>query len=169
LDRGLLGRALWLGSIEAALCYTGFFAVYLLSGNAAILQVPFLKMIPILEDLRLKISPDIVHSVAITVFHAGVVMSQVGNAFACRSSKTRSTYLGWLSNRYLLLGVAIEISGIVALIYIPFLGDAFNHSRLPAQYWLGLSLFGPVLYSLEWIRKAISRRLVRMRVHQPRA
>ena len=43
LDRGLLGRAFWLGSIEAALCYTGFFAVYLLSGNAAVLQIPFLK------------------------------------------------------------------------------------------------------------------------------
>ena len=168
LDRGLLGRAFWLGSIEAALCYTGFFAVYLLSGNAAILQVPFLKMIPILEGLRLKIAPDTVHSVAITVFHAGVVMSQVGNAFACRSSKIRSTYLGWLSNGYLLLGVAIEIAVIVALIYVPVLGNAFNHSELPAQYWLGLGLFGPVLYSLEWIRKAISRRLDRMRVDQPR-
>jgi magnesium-transporting ATPase (P-type) len=169
LDRGLLGRSFWLGSIEAALCYTGFFAVYLLSGNASILQLPFLKMMPILEGLRLRIPPDMVRSVAITVFHAGVVMSQVGNAFACRSSKTRSTYLGWLSNGYLLLGVAIEIAVIVALIYVPFLGNAFNHSRLPAQYWLGLGLFGPVLYSLEWIRKAISRRLDRLRVGQSRA
>ena len=116
----------------------------------------------------MKIAPDTVHSVAITVFHAGVVMSQVGNAFACRSSKIRSTYLGWLSNGYLLLGVAIEIAVIVALIYVPVLGNAFNHSELPAQYWLGLGLFGPVLYSLEWIRKAISRRLDRMRVDQPR-
>jgi magnesium-transporting ATPase (P-type) len=96
-------------------------------------------------------------------------MAQVGNAFACRSSKMRSTYLGWLSNRYLLLGVAIEIAVIVALIYIPILGNAFNHSPLPARYWFGLGLFGPVLYSLEWIRKAISRRLDRMRVNPPRA
>jgi magnesium-transporting ATPase (P-type) len=169
LDRSLLGRSFWLGSIEAALCYTGFFAVYLLSGNAAILQIPFLNMLPILEGLRLIIAPDAVYKVAITVFHAGVVMSQVGNAFACRSSKTRSTYLGWLSNGYLLLGVAIEIAVILALIYVPFLGNAFNHSQLPARYWLGLGLFGPVLYSLEWIRKAISRRLGRMRVAQPRA
>jgi len=169
MDRGLLGRAFWLGSVEAALCYTGFFAVYLLSGNAAILQIPFLKMMPFLESLRLIIEPNDVYRVAITVFHAGVVMSQVGNAFACRSLKTRSTYLGWLSNGYLLLGVEIEIAVIVALIYVPFLGNAFNHSQLPAQYWLGLGLFGPVLYSLEWIRKAISRRLDRLRIGQSRA
>ena len=124
---------------------------------------------PSLEGLSLLIAPDHVHTVAITVFHAGVVMAQVGNAFACRSTKTRSTYLGWLSNRYLLLGVAMEIVLIVALIYVPVLAEAFNHARLPACYWLGLALFGPVLYSLEWIRKAISRRLNRVRVDQPRA
>ncbi len=169
LDRSLLGRSFWLGSIEAALCYTGFFAVYLLSGNAAILQLPFLNLNPIMGSLKLTIAPDSVYKVAITVFHAGVVMAQVGNAFACRSSKTRSTYLGWLSNRYLLLGVAIEIAVIVALIYVPFLGNAFNHAQLPPRYWLGLGLFGPVLYSLEWIRKAISRRLDRMRDDPPRA
>jgi magnesium-transporting ATPase (P-type) len=169
LDRSLIGRALWLGSIEAALCYSGFFAVYLLSGNAAILQIPYLNLIPVIASLRLTIAPGSIYKVAITVFHAGVVMSQVGNAFACRSSKTRSTYLGWLSNRYLLLGVVIEIAGIVALIYVPFLAKAFNHAQLPAQYWLGLGLFGPVLYSLEWIRKAIGRRFDRMRVDTPRA
>ena len=169
MDGGLLGRALWLGSIEATLCYAAFFAVYLLSGNAAILQIPFLKMVPALEGFRLTIAPDMIHKVGITVFHAGVVMSQVGNAFACRSSKTRSTYLGWLSNGYLLLGVALEIVVIVSLIYVPFLSNVFNHSPLPAVYWLGLGLFGPVLYSLEWIRKAISRRLNRIRVDAPRA
>ncbi len=170
LDRGLIGRALWLGSIEAALCYTGFFAVYLLSGNAAILQLPYLNLIP---DHRKPETYDCArfglsggdHRVSMPAWSC----RKSGNAFACRSSKTRSTYLGWLSNRYLLLGVAIEIAGIVALIYIPFLANAFNHAQLPAQYWLGLGLFGPVLYSLEWIRKAIGRRWDRMRVDQPRA
>ena len=169
LDNGLLARALWLGAIEAALCYTGFFAVYILSGNAGLLDLPNLNWIPIMESLRLSIAPGSVYPVAITVFHAGVVMSQVGNAFACRSPRTRSTHLGWLSNRYLLLGVAIEIAGIVSLIYVPVLANAFNHVQLPARYWLGLGLFGPVLYSLEWIRKAIGRRWDRARVDGPRA
>jgi len=67
------------------------------------------------------------------------------------------------------LGVGIEIVTIVALIYTPVLANAFNHAQLPAHYWFGLALFGPVLYSLEWIRKAVSRRLNRIRVEGLRA
>jgi magnesium-transporting ATPase (P-type) len=168
LDRALLGRAFWLGSIEAALCFGGFFTVYALSGNRAMLQLPLLDLFPLIPGLRLLIPPAQVYKVAVTVFHAGVVMSQVGNAFACRSSKIRSSYLGWFSNRYLLLGIAIEVAVIIALIYIPVLADAFNHARLPIRYWWGLSLFGLVLYSLEWIRKAITRRLNRAPADPPR-
>ena len=168
LDRGLLGRALWLGSVEAALCYAGFFAIYVLSGNAAMLQLSSVDLPPLLEALRLTIKPEEIYAVAITVFHAGVVMSQVGNAFACRSSKARSRHLGWLSNKNLLLGVALETLVIVALIYVPALAKAFNHARLPAPFWLVLALFGPVLYSLEWVRKAISRRMNPIRTSVPR-
>ncbi len=95
LDRGLLGRAFWLGSIEAALCYAGFFAVYLLSGNAAILQLPFLNLIPILEGLRLMIAPDQVYKVAITVFHAGVVMC-AGRECFCLSFLQNAQHLSGL-------------------------------------------------------------------------
>lgn len=36
LDKGVLTRAfLWLGLLEAGLCYLGFLSVYLFSGNAA--------------------------------------------------------------------------------------------------------------------------------------
>jgi magnesium-transporting ATPase (P-type) len=167
LDRGLLGRALWLGSIEAALCFAGFFAVYGLSGNGAMLQLRVLNLFPAIAGLSLLIAPDQVYRVAVTVFHAGVVMAQVGNAFACRSSKIRSSYMGWFSNRYLLLGIGVEIVVIIALIYIPVLADTFNHARLPMEYWWGLGLFGAVLYSLEWIRKAISRRLNPSRADPP--
>jgi Ca2+-transporting ATPase len=169
LDRSLLGRAFWLGSIEAALCYIGFFAVYLFSGNAAILQIPFLTSIVVPPGFSFILSRDDVYRVAITVFHAGVVMSQVGNAFACRSSKIRSTRLGWFSNGYLWLGVLTEVVAIALLIYIPVLARVFNHDALPLRYWLGLILYAPVLYSLEWIRKAIIRRLDSARGDQPLA
>ena len=35
LDRGLLWRALWLGMIEAALCFAGFLAIFIFSGHTA--------------------------------------------------------------------------------------------------------------------------------------
>ncbi len=169
LDRRLLGRAFWLGVVEGLLCYFGFFAIYYLSGNFAVLQLPLLAFPAVPSGFRFVLTPAAAYAMAITVFHAGVVMAQVGNAFACRSTKTRGSHLGWLSNQYLLLGILIEIVGIAALIYIPFLAVAFNHVELPLKVWIGLALYAPVLYSLEWIRKAINRYLDRLRGEQPRA
>jgi magnesium-transporting ATPase (P-type) len=44
LDRALLTRSfLWLGLLEAGLCYLGFLSTYLFSGNASLLNLPFLN------------------------------------------------------------------------------------------------------------------------------
>jgi magnesium-transporting ATPase (P-type) len=104
-----------------------------------------------------------VNLLAVTVFHAGVVMAQVGNAFACRTEKERGRSLGWLSNRLLLLGVFVEIVIILALIYIPPLAAAFEHVPLPPFFWVGLAFYGPVLYSLDWLRKGVVRWLEQAR------
>jgi magnesium-transporting ATPase (P-type) len=92
-------------------------------------------------------------------------MAQVGNAFACRTEKERGRSLGWLSNRLLLLGVFVEIVIILALIYIPPLATAFEHVPLPPIYWFGLALYGPILYSLDWLRKGAVRWLQQEREH----
>jgi P-type Ca2+ transporter type 2C len=160
IDRGLMLRAfLWLGLIEAALCYTGFFLVYAASGNAAQSGLPWLKSFSIPQ--LLNIPAEQVALLAVTVFHAGVVTSQVGNVFACRTEKARGRHLGWLSNRFLLGGVAIELAIILCLIYIPVLAQIFDHVPLPAYYWIFLSLFAPIVYSLDWIRKGLVRWLGR--------
>jgi len=41
---------------------------------------------------------------ATTVFHAGVVAAQIGNAFACRTEKEYVRRLGWFGNRFLVWG-----------------------------------------------------------------
>lgn len=165
IDNGLLIRSfLWLGMIEAALCYAGFFSVYLFSGNWSVLQIPISppSFMPI---LNLSLSPEKAQSMAITVFHAGVVLAQVGNAFACRTEKSRNSFLGWFSNRYLLLGVLVELVGIWSIVNFDFLAVQFEHVRIPYRYWLGLAFFPLILYSMEWIRKQIVRRL-EARAHQ---
>jgi magnesium-transporting ATPase (P-type) len=101
-----------------------------------------------------------VYILATTVFHAGVVIAQIGNAFACRTESGHVRHMGWFSNPYLLLGIAFEVILIVILIYVAPLADVFNHVPLPLSYWLGLSLFAPLLYGLEWGRKFIMRRIV---------
>jgi hypothetical protein len=54
------------------------------------------------------------------------------------------------------LGVFAEIVIILALIYIPLSAAAFEHVPLPPIYWIGLTLYGPILYSLDWLRRAQS-------------
>jgi magnesium-transporting ATPase (P-type) len=158
LDAAILRRAfLWLGLIEAGLCYLGFTAIYIFSGNAARLNIPFLaqvdwpRLLPFVTSSNLTL-------VAQTVFHAGVVTAQVGNAFACRTFKAHNAQMGWGSNRWLLLGIVIELTGIAALIYVPPLARAFEHVPLPLWSWGILILYALVIYTLEWLRKAVNRK-----------
>jgi magnesium-transporting ATPase (P-type) len=159
LDRGLLTRSfLWLGLIEAGLCYLGYLSIYLLSGNANLLNISFLNNIH--WPYLLNISGD-VNGVAGTVFLAGVVTVQVGNAFACRTSKAHTRQLGWVSNRTLLGGVGLSLVIIASLVYIPPFAYAFDNEVFPLVIWIGLLIYAPVLYTLEWFRKGLVRRTVR--------
>src|SRR5579859_2961769 len=157
LDRSLVLRSFfWLGLIEAALCFAGFFAVYALFGYTDWLHLPRVDWLP--YDQRLATHAGQVYILATTVFHAGVVMSQVGNAFACRTEKARGRQLGWLRNRFLLVGVAVEIVLIVLLIYVPPLAARFEHLPLPIAWWAGLAMYPLVLYGLDRVRKSLVRR-----------
>jgi magnesium-transporting ATPase (P-type) len=100
-----------------------------------------------------------VYSLAITVFYAGVVMAQVGNAFACRAETNRGIALGWTSNINLLFGVAMEVFLLLIVIYIAPIASWFDFSPLPAFFWLWLAPYALILYTLEWIRKAAVRQL----------
>ncbi len=152
LDNGLIRRAFfWLGLIEAGLCYLGFLSVYLFSGNVGLLNQPFLTSIH--WPNFLTIGGD-VNVVAKTVFFAGVVIIQAGNAFACRTSKAHITQLGWGSNKILLLGIALSMLMIVGMIFVPFFARLFDNTIFPSIFWPLLALFALILYTLEWLRKS---------------
>jgi len=70
---------------------------------------------------------------ATTIFHAGVVTGQIGNAIACRSEKSYLHQLGWFSNPLLLAGIAVEIILILMMIYLPPLARLFGHVPLPGE------------------------------------
>ncbi len=150
MDTRLLRRAfLWLGLIEVVLCFAAFYFV----NN-------WLD-IPLFLNLHNMIFANIPHSsqhdLAITVYYAGVVMAQVGNAFACRTERNRGSFLGWLSNPGLLRGIGIELALLLALIYIQPLARLFNQVAIPPILWAGLILFPLIIYILDWIRKSIIR------------
>jgi magnesium-transporting ATPase (P-type) len=146
VDGRLLRRAfLWLGPIEAGLCFLAFFFI-----NDWI-NLPAFQSIHDLVFSNIPNSSQ--YALAITVFYAGVVMAQVGNAFACRTERNRGRFLGWLSNPSLLRGTAIEVGILLSLVYIKPLANLFGHVAIPPVLWLGLGFFPIIVYSLDWIRK----------------
>ncbi len=157
IDRSLLRRAfLWLGPIEALLCYSGFFLVHQAQGLG----------LPGYFGALLSADPQQVDLLAMTVFFSGVVMSQVGNAFACRTEVHRGRSLGWTSNRFLLFGIAVEIVLVLVLVYFPPLAAALDHVPLPLAWWAWLAPYGLVLYSLDWIRKSLLRGMNQIKLNR---
>jgi P-type Ca2+ transporter type 2C len=157
IDRDLVFRSfIWLGGIEALLCYSGYIALFGFSGNIELLGLPWLSTIPFPTLLDLPVGT--LNLMAATVFFAGVVTAQVGNAFATRTERARGRWLGWTSNRSLLLGVAVEIAIGLILIYSP-INRVFGLVPLPAVFWIWLAPYAVIIYSLDWIRKSLVRRL----------
>ncbi len=147
VDRRLLLRSLlWLGVIEAALSYSAFFFIYSMAGY------------PIINLVNVAWPFDSTYVLATTAFHAGVVACQIGNAFACRTETGHVHRLGWLSNPTLLIGIAAATALMLVTVYISPLANAFNHRPLPLAAWPFLVTFAPILYGLEWARKAVVRR-----------
>jgi magnesium-transporting ATPase (P-type) len=156
VDRRLIERAFWLGGIETLLCYLGFLAVYAAAGE----PMPFgqieLNWLP--DTAKLSLSSEEVYVLARTVFFAGVVTSQIGNAIAGRREQPGVHELGWFSNRYLLVGIALELVLALALIYLRPLAWLFDHRPLPPVLWIGLAIYPLVLYGLDRLRKEMAIR-----------
>ena len=104
------------------------------------------------------LSREQLYLLATTVYHAGVVMSQVGNAIACRSEKSHLHQVGFFSNPLLIGAVGLELVLILLMVYFPPLARVFSHYPMPPYLWLGLCLFAPGVYGLERLRKMLFMR-----------
>ncbi len=157
IDRALVLRAFaWLGVIETVLAFGAFFAVYSAAGYTDWLHLPRFDLL--LPEDRIGAQYATVSMLATTVFHASVVMAQLGNALTCRTETDKVHHMGWLSNRYLVIGLALSVVMILALIYVPGLNTLFEHEPLPLDYWGALVWFGPIVFLLDRVRKAFARR-----------
>ncbi|HEX6044523.1 MAG TPA: cation-transporting P-type ATPase [Pyrinomonadaceae bacterium] len=138
----LLRAYVWLGMIEAVLSLGGFFFVFWLSGWQFGTPLP--------DSGRLYLA-------ATTMTFAGIVACQIGNVFACRSGSRSVWRLGFATNRMLLAGIAVEVTLLLVLIYVPALRGAFGLAALAPQHYLLLLTFGPLLIILEEGRKWMVR------------
>jgi magnesium-transporting ATPase (P-type) len=102
---------------------------------------------------------------ATTLFHMGVITTQIGNAFACRTEKSSilfeqgfRAWLHWLvSNRFLLVGIVVEIVLINTLVYAQPFQTIFEHGPISPLWWLLIIWYAPAIFFLEEGRKAVMR------------
>jgi sodium/potassium uptake antiporter P-type ATPase alpha subunit len=149
LNFKVLARAyLFLGPIEAAMGMIGYFYLYYSRGyNFEMLRV-------LGADTKSYIN-DIIYMQATTMSHAAIIMTQIGNAFACKTNFESVFKAGFFKNKLLLWGILAEVALLNILIYVPHLNKVFNHAPLGITDWLVLIAFIPSVLIAEELRKLI--------------
>ncbi len=95
---------------------------------------------------------------ASTATFLGIVMLQIGNVFACRSSRDSVFKLGLFSNGLVLIGVIAEVILAAFIIYHPIGNRIFSTAPLGFDVWLILIPFSLGLLAAEELRKVYVRR-----------
>ena len=133
----------WIGPLEGLAAISGFLFAYALAG--------WRPWEPLADS-----GPLYVQATAMT--YAAIVMSQVGAGLAWRTNRRSIVDIGLLSNRLLLVGIALEVALIGVLAFTPGLRRAFHMGPLPGWGWLFLLLWPPLVLGAEEARKALVRR-----------
>jgi sodium/potassium-transporting ATPase subunit alpha len=144
LTRGVLSRAyLFLGMFEALAGMSAFFYVMHQAGWH------WPQTVAATETFYLQ---------ATTACLAGIIATQIANAFTCRSPSLSITRVGFLSNRLLLAGIASELALAAFIIYTQVGNAVFGCSPIGADVWLLLIPFALLLLGADEIRKFFVRR-----------
>ncbi|HEX5468721.1 MAG TPA: cation-transporting P-type ATPase [Gaiellaceae bacterium] len=88
---------------------------------------------------------------------AGIVMGQVGAGLGWRTNRGSIRSVGFISNRLLVVGIAVEVAMIFVLSYTPGLARIFHMSALGPWHWLFLLVWPPLVLGAEEARKAVVR------------
>ena len=144
VDFPLLARAyLFLGPIEAIACMFGFFFVLYRGGWA------WGEMLPPTNTLYLQ---------ATTACLTAIIITQIGNIFACRSSRESVFSIGFFSNRLIFGGILIELVLQLFIVYHPYGNSIFGTAPIGLDVWLMLVPFSIGLLLAEEMRKVYAVR-----------
>ncbi len=144
LNFKILSRSyLFLGPIEALAGLFGFFYV-LKSGGW--------------QWGEMLAPNNVLYMHATTACLGAIIITQIGNVFACRSFSESIIKLGFLTNKLILFGILIELVISVFIIYHPWGNKVFGTAPLEPKLWLFLLPFGIILLIAEEIRKLIAKK-----------
>jgi magnesium-transporting ATPase (P-type) len=143
LNSRLLAKALfWYGAIESVAAMSAYFCLNWLHGWPGVPLAP---------------EGTLLYRMATTMTFGGVVATQVGAVMGCRTDRTSIFRIGFLSNRLVLWGIAVELALLGILVYSPFLQPIFNTAPLGLREWAYLFAWTPVIFILDEIRKVYLR------------
>jgi magnesium-transporting ATPase (P-type) len=142
LTKRLLARALlWYGMIESLAAMAGYFFLNWLHGWPAT---------PLAAD-------GTIYRLATTMTLAGIVATQIGAVFGCRTERASIFTIGFFSNRLVLAGIASELVILGLLIYTPLLQTVFNTAPIGPREWLFAFAWTPIMFLADEARKALLR------------
>jgi magnesium-transporting ATPase (P-type) len=140
--RRLVHAYAFLGVAEAALSLLAFFWTYRVAGWR--------------PGLPMAATGDLYRR-ATTMTLAGIVATQVGNVFACRTDRESVFRVGFFGNRLVFGGIAAEIGVLLGLILLPPFQSVFGLAPLAFAEWGILLAFPPIVLGLEEARKWLLR------------
>ncbi len=104
-------------------------------------------------------SNNLIYIKGTTMTFAGIVVAQVGNVLACRTSKQSIFRTSLAKNKWILVGIAAQLSILSLLVYVPFLQSLFGTTALGGRDWAFLMLLPIAVILAEEIRKFLARRM----------
>jgi magnesium-transporting ATPase (P-type) len=142
IDGAVLRRALLvLGPVEATIAMVAFLAVLVSGGWTFGATVPAATL-----------------ATASGAAFTAVVLGQMANAFACRSSSRPPWRIGWRSNPLLVWAVGIELLVLVAMLGVPSVASLLGH-RPPTLFGLALAAAAvPAVLAVDALVKAAATR-----------
>ena len=144
LNFPLLARAyLFLGPIEAMACMFGFFWVLNTGGWIWGTVLP---------------ASNLLYLQATTACLTAIVVAQIANVFACRSSRESLFTTGFFTNKLIFVAVAVELALQLFVVYHPLGNEVFSTAPISARVWLALVPFAILLLAAEEGRKLVMRR-----------
>jgi Ca2+-transporting ATPase len=104
-------------------------------------------------------SDSTVYIKGVTMTFAGIVVAQVGNVLACRTSKISIFKTKFSTNKWILLGIVAQLSILSFLVYVPLMQHFFGTTGLGIADWAFLASLAMMVVFAEEIRKFFARRL----------
>ena len=104
-------------------------------------------------------SNSLVYIKGVTMTFAGIVVAQVGNVIACRTSKVSVFKAKLSANKWIVLGIVAQLSILTLLIYVPFVQPFFGTTAISVLDWAFLASLALIVIFAEEIRKFFARNI----------